>query len=325
MKNKPSKNKSAKTLEYSEGDYDWPNFARGFLIIAFCAVAIKLIYYTGFSKSGLLYFALPFVVSMVLHFFVGYAKDDTAFQKYLKQLRNATLVMLFTSFVLFEGFICVLMFMPIYYIAITIGFLYSFELERSAKKNKLGVHVLPILAILISSEGMFPATTTPREGRVTYTQTINASIADLKQNMAEPIVFDQRRTWFLSIFPLPTEVKAASLNAGDIHSLHFVYKRWFFTNIQEGDMQLLIADIGDDFVRTEIISNSTYLDSYMSIDGTEVHFTALDDNRTEVSITVYYERKLDPAWYFGSLQRIAMRQSAEYLIDTVIRREYPNG
>ncbi len=301
------------------------NWGRLFLIIGICAVILRLLIDSRFGHSSFLYLAIPFVIAVLLYFFTSAEEGQSTVARYGSLFRNGTIVMLATSFILFEGFICVLMFLPIYYISLFIGFAFSTALERSRNKSKTPVHIIPVLVLMMSSEGMFLATTMPREGQVTYTQTVDASIAELKQNMAEPIVFDQRRTWFLSIFPLPTEVKAASLNVGDIHSLHFVYKRWFFTNIQEGDMQLLIADVGDDFVRTEIISNSTYLASYMSIDGTEVHFTALDGNRTEVSITLFFERKLDPAWYFGTLQRIAMRQSAAYLIDTVIQRDYSDG
>lgn len=58
----------------------------------------------------------------------------------------------------------------------------------------------------------------------------------------------------------------------------------------------------------------------MSIDGTQVDFTPLPDGRTKVALTVHYERALDPAWYFGPMQRFAVEQSAQYLIEQVIAR-----
>jgi hypothetical protein len=59
----------------------------------------------------------------------------------------------------------------------------------------------------------------------------------------------------------------------------------------------------------------------MKIDGTEVRFSDAGGGRTRVSLTVKYHRLLDPSWYFGPMEQLAARQSARYLIDTVIARK----
>jgi hypothetical protein len=48
-----------------------------------------------------------------------------------------------------------------------------------------------------------------------------------------------------------------------------------------------------------------------------VRYDAVEGNRTRVTWTIRYERGLDPAWYFGPMERCAVRWAADYLIDAV--------
>ncbi|MEM7460761.1 MAG: hypothetical protein AAF331_14945, partial [Pseudomonadota bacterium] len=151
-------------------------------------------------------------------------------------MRDATIIMLATSVILFEGFICVLMFMPIYYVIVSVGFGAEalMKKNRDGKQNKLKASILPLAIALLALEGLSPSTSFERQNQVTRTVIVNASIADLKANMADEIDLSEQRHWFLSIFPLPVDVQAGTLDPGDVHKLEFIYKRWFFTNIDRG-------------------------------------------------------------------------------------------
>ena len=296
-------------------------------LIGACSLATRALLDSRFANSALLYLALPFTISLLLHHLVGYPENRDALGRYLNHLRNATIIMLATSAVLFEGFICVLMFMPIYFLAISIGYSFSLLLERSRRHrgSRIGIYTLPIVVAVLSFEGVAPETTFQRATDVTFRAVVQADIQSLKANMARPIVFDRPRHWFLSVFPLPSRVEAGSLAPGDVHRLHFVYKRWFFANVHRGDMRLRIEEVGKDHVRTTIVDNSSYLANYLKLEGTRVRFRRLDDRRTEVSLTITYQRGLDPAWYFGPLQRFAVERSAKYLVESVIAREGLDG
>lgn len=162
------------------------------------------------------------------------------------------------------------------------------------KTGRVSASILPIIALLLSLEGVHAATTIDRENKATYKTIVNDSIANLKANMTRPIGYDQPRHWFISIFPAPVKVKAGSLAPGDVHHMRFIYKKWFFTNAHEGQLNLRIDAVGDDFVATTITENTSYLASYMAIDGTRVQFADLGGGRTEISLTVFYKRRLDP-------------------------------
>lgn len=294
--------------------------------IGVAALTIRTTLDSQFRNSTLLYLLIPFGLSVLLHILTPFSTQDRAVWRYVNHLRDGTIVMLATSAFLFEGFLCVLMFMPIYYFGITLGFLFARSREKreaAGLENDFRAYAVPVLVLMLSLEGTARSLSFERYREATHVEVINASIEQLQANMARPIALPAKRQWFLALFPLPTDVKAGSLGVGDIHTMHFTYKRWFFANYHEGDMAVRIAAVSPDHIRTEIIRNTSYLSHYMKIDGTDVRFRDLGGGRTRVALTIRYQRLLDPYWYFGPMQQFAAEQSAQYLIDAVIRRERP--
>jgi hypothetical protein len=292
-----------------------------FFIICAATLTTRAVLDSSFRNSTLLYLLIPFAISIALHLATPITEGQSPGDRYVRHMRAATIVMLASSALLFEGFLCVLFFMPIYYLIVSIGFLFSWLADRDGGGGHAGAYAIPVVVALLTAEGLTGATTVPRYNEATYTQILPGSIASLQANMAKPIAFEASRHWFLRIFPMPTRIEAGTLKAGDVHRLHFVYRRWFFANIQRGDMAIRIAEVSPSRIRTEIVQNDSYLSHYMKIDGTEVRFRDVGGGRTQVSLTVKYHRLLDPAWYFGPMEQLAARQSARYLIDTIIARK----
>lgn len=283
---------------------------------------------SAFSHSAAFYIAVPFILSMLLALVTDPPEEQTLWKRYLAEMRLSTIIMLATSAFLFEGFICVLFILPIFYLGITIGFLakYIWEIQKSKRnRNRMNASVLPLLVFVMALEGVAPSTSFERANQVTKSLIIDAPIHALKANMARPIDLPRDRSLYLSIFPLPVDIQAGSLNPGDIHTLDFVYKRWFFTNIDRGEFHLKIEEVGDRHVKTRVVRNTSYFRKYLDIKGTRVAFDPLPDGRTKVSLMVEYDRLLDPAWYFGPLQSLAVNQSADYLLENVICRAYCDG
>ena len=270
---------------------------------------------------------IPFAISLVLAFFTHSGEETSVLGRYLNHLRISTIIFLATSIVLFEGFICVLMFMPIYYLSVSLGFLFLWMArrgdkadERNSSSNVIRVSVVPVLILVLASEGMTPATTMERQSSATYVADSPLTVAQLQTNIASPIQFDTERHWLLQLFPMPDAVIAGSLNSGDIHKMHFTYKRWLFANAHTGEMHVQIAKVSPDHIRTQIIRNDSYLANYMKIEGTDIRFETLASGGTRVALTVRYQRLLDPAWYFGPMQQVAAKQSAkQFLRDIVFR------
>lgn len=292
------------------------------LVVGVSTLTLRALLDSEFGTTTLVYIAVPFLVSVALAFLTKQSEDRSWGMRYLNHLRISTIVILATSAFLFEGFICVAMFMPIYYLFVSVGFAFAAMTDKSdgQDSNTLKAYSVPVLVLVLVSEGLIPVTATERAGTATFVAESALTPAQLQANMAKPISFQTERHWFLKLFPLPDKIAAGTLNEGDIHKLNFTYKRWFFTNTHKGEMHIKIAKVSDRHIRTEIIRNDSYLANYMHIDGTDIRFSPQANGRTRVALSVRYERKLDPAWYFGSMQHFAAEQSAKLFLSDIIFR-----
>jgi hypothetical protein len=119
---------------------------------------------------------------------------------------------------------------------------------------------------------------------------------------------------------MPDRVVPKDMLPGEVHEARYTYKRWLVTNVHEGRMLLEMTDVGSHHVTTTILEDTSYISHYLKLHGTRIEFESLDAATTRVTLTVRFERKLDPAWYFGPLQRYGVGKMAELLIDEVIVR-----
>jgi len=294
-----------------------------FLGVGLTALLIHLLFVTGLDHSALLYMLVPYGISVVIIWFRKYTAPQTVTQKYGRHLVSTMAVFLGSSIILREGFICVIFFLPIYLLVISISFLFSIMAEKkSNRSSKQYVTLLPLLVVAMSLEGTIEPLTFPRENSVQVSQITSLSAAQIKENMARPFDLNGERHWMISIFPMPYKIEAGSLNAGDIHRSYTRYHRWFVTNTHEGFSKLLIKSVTDRYVKTEVLSDTTYFSSYLKIRGSEITLTPLDTGGTRIDLRINYQRKLDPAWYFHPLQKFGVSKMAELLIREVMTREH---
>ena len=284
-------------------------------IIGVASLAIRQLYDRNFIDNAFLYVAIPFIISFLLFHFAR--KGNRGFGGHVL---DATIIMLASSAFLFEGFICVLFFYPIYILFVSISYASSSASEKR-KENGEGSHLkssfVPLIVAVMALEGTAPSTSFERKNTVTRSFIIDADVKTIQNNMAEPFELPKERPWFISVFPIPVATRAGSLEQGDIHEMDFVYKRWFFTNIKSGQIALRIDTVNDQRIETTLIKNTSYLSTYLNIKGSEIDFIPLKDGRTRVDLTMRYERLLDPAWYFGPLQKYASIQMCDYFVENV--------
>ncbi len=287
-------------------------------LIGISILVTRLVLDSRLGTGTALYLLIPFAISVMLYFFFKPVASQSRSAKYLKHLWLSSIIFLVTSAFLMEGFLCVLMFMPIYYFVVSVGYFFAWLFDDKSSLKSLSV---PSAVLVLAAEGMLPQTTYPRDNTATYVAITSQDIETLKANMAAPIQMPKHRGWFIKLFPLPDKIAAGTLVAGDTHNLHFTYKKWIFGNFHKGEMDVFIAKVDPNHIQTQVTKNTAYLSHYMNIEGTDVHFKPLANGGTEVSLTVKYERLLDPVWYFGPMQKLAAKQSAQYIVNTVIIRE----
>lgn len=291
--------------------------------IAAASLAVRLLMGYQFHNSALLYVGIPFAIALLL-ILVRSPSEAVSWKKaYLNKLIDAFIIMLGSSIVLFEGFVCVVMFMPIYLLVILVTFISAAYVHKEKQKgrNSLKVHVLPVLLLLSSFEGVGSQVSLQRYEQVSATRVVKSGIGDIKANLQKPIDLQTSRPWFLHLFPMPYSIESGSLSAGDIHKIHFRYHRWFVTNTHEGTMLLEMTEVGDKRIRTTFLQDTSYFSNYLVLKGTEILLEEIDQRQTRVTLRIDFERKLDPYWYFSPVERYGVAKTAEFLITEVIARE----
>ncbi len=291
--------------------------------MAILSITVRILIEYNFHTTSLLYVGIPFVTAIIL-ILIRSPQESTNFkQRYKNRIIDAFIIMLGSSILLFEGFVCVVMFMPIYLIVIMIMFIVNLRRERAKiqNKNNLAVHILPIIIILSAFEGVSPQLSFDRYEHVSASKVVNASIADIKNNLTLPMNLQTSRPWFLNLFPMPYDIKAGTLSPGDVHEIHFKYYRWFFTNLHKGRMLLEISEVENNRIKTTFLDDTSYIANYVKLNGTEINMSPIDDGHTKITLTISFERKLDPYWYFAPVERYAIKKTAEFLITEVIARD----
>jgi len=294
------------------------------IIIACFTVGVRLLISFNYATSALLYIGIPFLVSLILIMVRDPREPETWQKYYLNRVIDAMIIMFGSSVILFEGYLCVMMFLPIYLSVITVMFLFKSYFEYAKKKGKgtLGMHILPLIIVVSAFEGITPELSYNRDEQVTITRVVNKNIAAIKNNLIKPIDLQSNSPWFLTLFPMPSVINAETLMPGDVHEIHFDYYRWYFTNLHQGRMLLEITEVESNKIKTTFLDDTSYIASYLDLKGTEITLDKVDESHTRITLTINYKRKLDPYWYFAPVERYGITKTAEFLITEVIAREY---
>jgi len=303
-------------------DNKYKNRRRNILILCMiggASLLIRLLFHYNFERSALLYVGIPFLIAVALLFIERPVQTQNWKRRYVNISVMSLVIMLGSSIVLFEGFVCVVMFMPIYFAILLLVFLFEgLARHRKKQRGKSYVQLLPLLILVTTFEGVVPEFSFEREYEVSKEKIISADVAAIKQQLLQPIELNKSRNWLLSLFPMPYHISAETLKAGDIHTIDFIYHRWFFTNTHEGSMQLEISAVEENYIRTRFVNDTSYIANYLLLHGTEIKFEPLPNGQTKVSLKIAYHRFLDPVWYFGPVQEYAVGAMAQFLLDEVV-------
>lgn len=289
--------------------------------VALISLLVRVILSSDFGTTAILYIAVPFLVTVTLILLTPRTSSHWT-AGYFRAFCLTFAVLFGVSIVLYEGIVCVLMFLPIY----LVGALFAMAAEaiaRAARRHRgrsARVYILPALVLASALEGTHDNLSFDRSETVSVTRVSGLPAGTLRENIGMPFAFDGDRHWFLKIFPMPQRVVPDSMVQGAIHRADYTYHRWFFTNTHRGHMLLQIRDAGPLHVETQILEDTSYISHYLSLRGTRIDLDPIDAQTTKVTLTVNYQRKLDPAWYFGPLQRYGVERMADLLIEKVITR-----
>lgn len=284
--------------------------------IGLVAISMRLLMSQELYHSSLLYVLIPYLISVVITLCRSPKKASSRTGRYLSHIATAITVLMSTSILIGEGFICILFFAPIYLFVVTLAYIGA----ALSNRNKKYSFAFPAVILALSLEGVTPSLSLPRHTYAQVTKTTSLTPAQVKANLAKPFTLDRARYWLLSIFPMPYKVDAGSLNEGDVHTVYTRYHRWFVTNTHEGKSELLIEKVSDNHIKTRVLSDTTYFSTYLNGTGTEIDLVPNADGGTDITLRLHYRRNLDPAWYFYPLQKFGVSKMGELIIDQLMVR-----
>jgi len=287
------------------------NLFFGVLALGIAGAVYALLRRQGLNDSAALYLGVPLILALALSLLPASKSAMGA------TMKGITIALLLSSFVFQEGYICILFSSPIFY---AVGALIALPIDMARKrKSKPTIQTAAIASILalLSLEGTTDLTTVPRDNEVTVSKIIDAPVGAIRDQLSKLPRLDGDKPAFLRIFPYPTAFTGQALEIGDEQRVVFVaYKHIWWTRV-EGALVLKVSALGPDGIRFVATGDDSYLSHYLEWKSSEVALQPIDAAHTQVTWTLAYRRILDPSWYFGPMQRYAVRLAAEELIDHV--------
>ncbi len=275
-----------------------------FLILAVAtgSVMYRLIVWKTMEQTSVLFVGIPTVLAIVL---AVTPKAKTAMGGIM---RGITLALLLSGVLLGEGFICIVMAAPLFYaVGAVVGVLVG--PGRKGLDSTTRSFVL-LLLLPMSLEGVTPALSFNRDETVQASQVVTATTEEVQRALSGVPRTDVRFPFYLRMgFPRPAEATGSGLEVGALRTIHFAGGEG-----RPGDLVLRVEDSQPGYVRYVALSDHSKVAHWLAWRTSEISWTPVDAQHTRVTWTLRFERKLDPAWYFGPWERYAARLAAQSLI-----------
>jgi hypothetical protein len=283
--------------------------------VAIGSLAYRAIAAHNLEQTAALFVGVPAILAIVVVFAVS-PRSATGVA-----CKAVTVGLLVSLLFLWEGVLCVVMSAPLFYVvAVVIG--------AAADRARGGfgtthstVSCLALLAIVpLSLEGVTGSTTLDRDEWVTAIRIVRASPEEVGGAVIEPPRFDRALPLFLRAgFPRPesTRVDRDGRNVQLVIRLRGGEMRIDGMEPRTGDLILQLEESHPRAIRWRAVADGSHMTHFLMWREATIRWEPMEPGATKVTCTLRYKRGLDPAWYFGPLERYAATLAAGYLIDAV--------
>lgn len=280
-------------------------------VIASASISFRVMSGTGLEQTAALFIGIPALLAMAALFIPTATAIGVA-------CKAVTIGLLISLIFLGEGVVCVAMSAPLFYLVAVIagGAIETMRRARGAPAHR----TFSLLALLafgpMSLEGVSPLTTIARDVAVSETRIVHASADVVAAAIRQQPRFDRKLPAYLGIgFPRPTFTWIDDRNW--IIRMRGGEMRLDGMEPQAGNLHLEIDEQGPGRIRWRAVSDNSHMTHFLNWQSSQVEWQAIDAETTRVTWTLAYRRGLDPAWYFGPMERYAVGLAAGYLIDAV--------
>jgi hypothetical protein len=271
--------------------------------IAVAGVLYRLVVSRHLEQTALLFIGIPAILAVIV------ASTPRAKSVTGGIMKAITIALLLSGPLLGEGFICIIMAAPLFYLVGAIVGVIIGSMKRRGKNAALSCLVLVGL-LPMSSEGIHSRLSFNREETVQASRVVSASEAMVEQALSQSPRTDLPLPFYLRLgFPRAVEAHGSGLKPGDLRTIHFAGGEG-----PPGDLLMKVAESSPGHLRFVAVADKSKVSHWLDWEAAEVDWKAIDAGRTQVTWTLHYRRLLDPAWYFRPWERYAARLAADYLI-----------
>lgn len=284
--------------------------------VAIATVAYRILVGRGLEQTAALFIGIPALLAIIVTWVVTPCSAKGV------AIKAVTVGLLVSMLFLWEGVICVLMSAPLFF-AVALLVASAIEAARRSDQrhsNKIFSCLFLLALVPMSLEGVMPLTTVNRDESIAFSKIVHAPSAAVGRALFEAPRFERALPPFLRIgFPWP-EATRIEQRASSTHWVIQVRGGEMLLNGMEhriGDLVLELEESRPGLVRWRAASDSSHMTHFLTWREVVVAYEPIDAATTKVTWTLRYSRGLDPAWYFGPMERYAARLAAGYLIDAV--------
>lgn len=271
------------------------------LIVATGSLAYRLIVWKRLEQTSLLFIGIPALLAIVAAC-TPRAKTTTG-----GIMKGMTIALLLSGPLLGEGFICIVMAAPIFYL---VGLLVGIGVDRTKRRK---AHVLSCLVLILAPmmiEGTSPDLSFDRHEVVRISRIVQASPEEVERAISRSPRTDGPLPLYLRLgFPRPVQATGSGLETASMRTIHFAGGEG-----HPGDLVLKVEESRAGYVKFAVVSDGTKIAHWLDWKSSEVEWSSAGLGRTRVTWTLDFERRLDPAWYFRPWERYAVSLAAEHLI-----------
>jgi len=278
------------------------------------SLTYRAVLFHRLDQTAALFIGVPVTLAIVVIFTTS-PKSATGVA-----CKAVTVGLLLSVLVLWEGVLCVVMAAPLFYFVAIVVTWGAGRLREKTQSHTTTSLLIVLIAAPMSLEGVTNFTTLNRAESVTRSRVVPASPAAVERALFEAPRFDRVLPPYLRTgFPRPI---ASRIEQRDTKPRWVITLRGgeTFLNGTEpkiGDLTMALAEQRPGLLRWRAASDTSHMAHFLTFRESIVEWHPIDARTTRVTWTIRYDRGLDPAWYFGPMERYATRLAAGYLIDAV--------
>ncbi len=303
----------AKDLDRRPPKKSWP-WVLLCLVVACVSVFYRFLVLGEREQTALLFVGLPLMLA------IGLSLTPRPRSVTGVIMKGISLALLLFGVLLIEGFICILMAAPLFFL---VGWIVGWIADRARRVDKasswhddrMRCSVLGVM-MLMSFEGVTDWLSFDRNEEVVVVEVVDGSASYVRGRLAHGPDFDlEELPLFLQLgFPLPVSIEGGSLEVGDVWRVHFEGGEG-----EPGDLVVKVVSSSPSCVRLECEQDGSHISHWMAWKSVEWTIEEIEGGKCRVSMVMEYERLLDPAWYFKPIERHGVKKSGEYFLGQIFK------